>query len=451
MTDFSPAIAVADAVLFEGYLLYPYRASATKNRMRWQFGVLAPYGSAGGDPSCSRTECLLEAGDGATVDVRLRFLQVRTRVSDPPWDEGVVREIDAALDLRAVAGGAVVSRVHPFHLPAEDAVPDDAEDGYRRRCHALHGAIELTAEPVPGPYAGLTRVRVEVINRGAAPDPGAGRDELMRDCLVAAHTLIAVRDGAFVSLLDPPQWAAGLAKECRNEHTWPVLAGPDGARDLVLSSPIILYDHPRTAPESPADLFDATEIDEILTLRTLALTDEEKREARATDPRAAAIIDHVDAMPPQMLERLHGTVRYLREVTGGGPPDGASERPGGDPVPTLRTGADGMPVPPVSGAPWWDPGADDSVAPDTDSVAVRGGAAAKGSRVVLRPQTRNSDAQDMFLTGRAATVRGVFFDVDGVAYVAVTLDDDPAADLHLWHGRFLYFAPAEVELREVPA
>jgi hypothetical protein len=445
MIDFSPAIEVADAVLFEGYLLYPYRASATKNRMRWQFGVLAPEGSPGEHPY-ALTECLLEAGDDAAVDIRLRFLQVRTRMSDPPWDEGVVREVDTRLDLRPLAGGATASLVHAFEVPAFDGVPDDAEDGLRRRGNTLRGAIELAAEPVPGPYAGLTRLRVRVVNHGDPPDPDMRRDDLVHDCLVAAHTLIGVRDGAFVSLLDPPQWAAGAAKQCVNEHTWPVLAGPEGTRDLVLSSPIILYDHPRTAPESPTDLFDATEIDEILTLRTFALTDEEKQEARETDPRAAAIIDHVDAMPQEMLDRLHGTVRYLREVTGDGP--GGVARPDGDAVPTLRTDASGAPVRPEQ--PWWDPGADTSVSPETDTVPVVGGVAAKDSRVVLRPGTHRADAQDMFLAGRTATVQGVFSDVDGGTYIAVTLDDDPAADLHLWHGRFMYFNPDEVELTGGP-
>jgi hypothetical protein len=194
---------------------------------------------------------------------------------------------------------------------------------------------------------------------------------------------------------------------------------------VVLSSPISLYDHPEIAPESPGDLFDATEIDEILSLRTMALTDEEKAEARATDGRAAAIIDRVDAMPGEVLERLHGAIRYLRTVTG--------------------EDVDDIPViPEVPSAPWWDPGADASVSPDTDCVMVAGVAVSRGSRVRLQPGTRRTDAQDMFLAGRTARVEAVLFDVDGEQYMAVTLDDDPGADLHVSHGRFLYFHPDEV-------
>jgi hypothetical protein len=191
----------------------------------------------------------------------------------------------------------------------------------------------------------------------------------------------------------------------------------------MLSSPIILYDHPTIAPESPGDLYDATEIDEILTLRTMALTEAEKREARATDERAAAIIDRVDSMPPELLERLHGAVRYLRGVEGAPPEEDKPEL-----------------------VPWWDPGADRTVSPETDGVVVAGVTVAKGSRVRLRPGQR-ADAQDMFLAGREATVEAVFLDVDGNRHLAVTLDEDPAADLQRWHGRYLYFSPDEVEPR----
>src|SRR6202034_425438 len=105
-----------------------------------------------------------------------------------------------------------------------------------------------------------------------------------------------------------------VVASCRSEGTFPVLIGSD---DIVLSSPIILYDHPEVARESAGDLYDATEIDEILALRVLTLTDEEKAEARGTDARAAAIIDRCDNMPPEMWERLHGAVRSLRSAETG--------------------------------------------------------------------------------------------------------------------------------------
>ena len=315
----------------------------------------------------------------------------------------------------------------------------------------------MSAERLEGPY-GLVRLRLRVENASAWHDPSADRSVALRHSLVAAHSLIGIDHGVFLSLLDPPEWAKPFAEACQNLHTWPVLIGQEGRRDAMLSSPIILSDHPTIAPESPGDLFDATEIDEILTLRTMALTEEEKREARATDERAAAIIDRVDNMPPELLERLHGAVRYLEGVEGG-EPEGRPElgSPVGGPLigraagpgeggERLSTAPPALPEGNPELVPWWDPGADRTVSPETDGVVVAGVTLAKGSRVLLRPGQR-ADAQDMFLAGREATVEAVFLDVDGNRHLAVTLDEDPAADLQRWHGRYLYFSPDEVEPR----
>jgi len=268
-----------------------------------------------------------------------------------------------------------------------------------------------------------------VVNTAQWADPEAARHLALRHSLIAAHTVVAVTDGEFISLIDPPEWAKPAVETCRNERTWPVMIGEVGRRDVILISPIILYDYPTIAPESPGELFDGLEIDEILTLRTMTLTDEEKAEARATDERARKLMDRVDSMPPEMLDKLHGAIRYLGETPR------TSRTPGEpDPIETITT----------PGAPWWDPGADASVDPDTDSVLVAGVEVAKGSKVVLTPRLHGTDAQDMFLDGRTATVAAVLLDVDGNTHVAVTLDDDPGADLSLVQGRFQYFSPDEI-------
>ena len=421
-SSFEAARAVADSVLFEGYLLYPYRASSSKNQVRWQFGVLAPPTAESAETHFAQTECLVEPGEEPTLDLRVRFLQVHSRSGEFAWDEGVVREVDASVPLESV--GQDQEREIPFEIPGGE----QTDDGVTRRSWPLSGVIRLAVQRFEGPY-GLVKVRVRVENHTPWDDPSGPREEMLRRSLVSAHTLLAIHHGVFVSLLEPPEWARPAVDSCRNLHTWPVLVGETGQRDVMLSSPIILYDYPAVAPESPGDLFDATEIDEILTLRTMALTDEEKQEARATDPRAAVIIDRTDNMPPELLERLHGAVRYMRGVTQ-------------EPREPLEPEA----APPL--VPWWDPGADSSVSPETDSVLVLGGWAAKGSKVRLRPGPRSADAQDMFVAGRIATVEAVLFDVDGASHLAVTVDDDPAAELHQWFGRFLYFSPDEVELVE---
>lgn len=455
--------AVADAVLFEGYLLYPYRASAQKNRLRWQFGVLTPPGDDG-EPSSSRTECLLEprGGQRQALHVRVRFLQVRERrVHDATgtrvdgltvagtrhltWEEGVPRQVDVTVSADELLAGVV----RPFTLPAETTTETlgENEGTVLRESGELTGEIRVSATDLPGPYDVL-RLRLDVTNTSPGGRDGDAREVTLRSSLIAAHAVLAVTGGAFLSVTDPPQWARPFTDECVNTGVWPVLAGPPERDDLLLSSPIILADHPELAPESTIDLFDGTENDEILTLRTMALTDAEKAEARATDPRAAEIIDAVDALPPEFLERLHGTIRSM----------GTAGRPTDFDIPTFTTpiGADSPEARPPDTVPWWNPAADASVDPDTDSVEVGGIPVAKGSSVILRPgcgpeqrgsEHRGTDAQDAFLAGMRATVQAVVHDVDGAVHVAVSIDDDPAADLQqLSHGRFRYFHPDELEV-----
>ncbi|NMH97206.1 hypothetical protein [Pseudonocardia acidicola] len=451
--------ALADAVLFEGYLLYPYRASAQKNRLRWQWGVLTPegFGTENNEPSSSRTECLLEPRPGAELHVRVRFLQVQDRtvldaagrevdeltVGDARhlrFEEGIPRQVDFTVAVSDLAVGVTV----PIRMPASESteeIVDGAGAGSGRlvrRCRPLTGRIVLGTTELPGPYGAL-RLRLDVHN-DAEPSAGVPREEALRTSLIGTHSVLAVSAGAFLSLTDPPEWARPAAAECVNTGSWPVLAGPPERVDLLLASPIILSDHPQLAPESTINLFDGTENDEILTLRTMVLTDAEKAEARATDPRAAAVIDAVDALPPEILERLHGAIRSMGPAA-----------PGPTIISGAGFGADSPAEQPPDRVPWWDPAADASVDPETDSVLVGGVPVAKGSAVVLRPGP-GGDAQDLFLAGMRATVQAVVHDVDGGVHVAVSVADadspdaDLEADLQLAHGRFRYFRPDELEV-----
>ena len=495
---------VADAILYEGYLLYPYRASAQKNQERFQFGVLMPPAYRSVDehePSAAQTECVLECAPDATVTVVARFLQVQRRtvragsatggfppvgslvaggIEHTPWDEAAECEQQAAASIaELLSGGTETEFTVPGGTEHEDLTGPGGGPAGRldRQREPLHGVIRLSAERMPGPYGAL-RLRVVLENRTEPPRPLARRADGLPYALIAAHCLIAVPGGRFLSMTEPPEWAAGEVGRCVNTATWPVLAGPPDCTELMLSSPVILYDHAEIAAESAGPLFDSTEIDEILTLRTMTLTDEEKRAARATDPRAAELLDRLDHLPPEMLERMHGAIRYLNPA---GSPDG---RPGTGPewpgtVPEWTEPPEDQPAsggrtppewteppeePPASGgvppdghrgasgdpavagrAPWWDPGADRSVSPETDHVMIAGVRVARGSRVRMCPGRRRADAQDLFLTGRTALVEAVLFDVDGHAHLALVPDDDPGADLQRSEGRFLYFAPDEVE------
>jgi hydrogenase maturation protease len=120
-----------------------------------------------------------------------------------------------------------------------------------------------------------------------------------------------VEGGEFISLLDPPAEHSQAAKQCWNLGTWPVLVGSEatGQRDTMLSSPIILYDYPKIAPESAGPMFDGTEIDEILTLRILTLTDEEKLEMAQLDEQGRRLLERTEALAPEAARHLHGTRR----------------------------------------------------------------------------------------------------------------------------------------------
>jgi hypothetical protein len=204
---------IADAVLYEGYLLWPYRRSALKNQQPFTFGDV-------GEPM--RTQVLLEGGDPEDVEVTVRYLL-----------DGVVHEV---------------------------------------------GPSDFGAERVGHRW----RLTVDIVNDGPHTFRGT-------------HTILRTRRGRFISAREPE--AAG----CENVRTWPVLVG----EDTVLSSPIILEDDPQIAPESPGDLFDSGEIDGLLTLNIMALTDAEKAEMRE-DPRTRAILERTEALSRDELMRLHG-------------------------------------------------------------------------------------------------------------------------------------------------
>ncbi len=454
MSLFAQARLLADAVLYEGYVLYPYRSTSRKNHVRWQFGVIAPrdWVDAGGcEHAWTRTECVIEPGDHAHVTGLLRFLQLQHRsVEDregrahpvleaegqmwTEWDEGTEREIPFDLDLTAGT-----RQIIPFSLDGGRELEPirtrtDREVGrFVRERWPIAGEIRVEVDAVEGAMSPLVKLSLRIDNVTPCKEPSEARDPALLVSLVGAHTLLAVHDGAFVSSEDPPEWACGAVATCANVRSWPIMVGPEGSRDVVMASPIILADHAKIADESPGALYDSTEIDEILTLRTMTLTDEEKREARATDPRSAAIIDRVDSMPPEMLDKLHGALRSVRNL-------GHSSSV---PDPTTIPDPAGTPAPPV--APWWDPGADASVNPDTDTIEIAGVLVAKGSRVKLVPGARRADAHDMFLVGKTATVQGVYIDVEEQRYLAITLEDDTNSDIHEQHGRFMYFYPDEVE------
>jgi hypothetical protein len=333
---------VMRALMYEGYMLYPYRRSSIKNQRRWNFGVLYPSGM---EPSRSVTECLLEGSADTRVDISVRFLQ--------PQESGVMPDtLERKVDLSTTG-------VHPFRF-----------DG-------LCGDVRVTRQTV---QPGLERVGIEITNR---TPPDINKDFNLQS-LVSTHTLL-VTDGAFLSLLNPPDHYRDAAARCRNLGSWPVLIGDEGARDCMLSSPIILPDYPRAAEESPEDLYDCTEIDEILTLRILTLSDAEKEEIRRNGGRERELLERVESLTTEQLSRLHGTIRTPAELK-------------------------------------------------------------RGDRVRIHPRA-GGDIFDVALAGRVAIVESVERDFENRTHVAVVIEDDPGSDLGLMRqtGHRFFFSAGELE------
>jgi hypothetical protein len=314
-----PIRAIADAVLYEGYILWPYRRSALKNQRRFTFGgVYPPVHTAAhpDDPAAMQAEVLVS--DRARVSVAVRVLQVVTRAVVNPvgvvvdelvagdqrwqsWEEAVEREI--VLELPGAAAISIPAGTELEPLP-------NRAGALRRSWPALSGSVTVAGAPAA---PGYQRVRVRVEN--TTPFAGASREEAVRLSFCSTHALLRASGGTFCSLTDPPDELAGAARACENVGVWPVLVGEPGSADAMLASPIILEDHPRVAAESPGDLFDGGEIDGMLVLNILALTDEEKAHMAACDPRAREILERTEALSAEQRLALHGTVRAL-EVGG---------------------------------------------------------------------------------------------------------------------------------------
>ncbi len=331
---------IANAVLYEGYMLYPYRPTAVKNRQRFNFGALSPkaYSEAqqGTESWSMQTECLVLARQDTTLDVKVRFLHLVMRevcesvegAIKPvaslevdgqiflTWQEAVEREVPTkSFTLSELA---TERQRTDFSFPSKQETESLRDSSGRlvgvivRKQQAIEGSIEIEAEPVAD---GVFKITARILNLTPMERATqASRDEALLGALVSTHTILSVKEGEFVSSLDPPDEFRNAVAHCNNVGTWPVLVGDEGERTVMLSSPIILYDYPQIAQESSGDLFDGTEIDEILTLRIMTLTDEEKREMRSTDERARKILERTETLPAEQLMKMHGAVRGLRSA-----------------------------------------------------------------------------------------------------------------------------------------
>ena len=343
---------IVGATLYEGYILYPYRPTSVKNQVRWTFGGVFPGAyaeqSGGTERSAVTTECLLRASDGARVTATARFLHPVTRtvlrLREPvhgltdeavdgatavpaldaggrrhlSWEEATERSIDAgtydvSLLLDAPRSCAVT---FPAYTEREPVVREDGMivGVIERTWQELEIQLSISAARRQQTEQAVHAIRVELSN--TTDSDRITRDSALLHALVSAHVVLTSHGASWLSLADPPDDVRADAASCVNDGLWPVLISEQCADDTVLASPIILEDHPQLAPESAGDLFDATEIDEILSLRILTLTDDEKNEMRAADARARELLERTEALTEQQFMRMHGTIRELRPSSG---------------------------------------------------------------------------------------------------------------------------------------
>jgi hypothetical protein len=418
---------IVQALLYEGYILYPYRPSSKKNcRERFTFGRVYPraYSVAqnGAEPCAMQTECLVKSrGESATLEVCVRFLQPMWReiglLAAPlvelsagmvpevrlvpeltvkgelyrAWQEAVERTV--AVPTVALKPGRQFLTQHRFNFSAGrtyEPLQDEADRVVAvlvRRQEALTGKLEIEAQPWDAETFKLT---VRILNETPVPIQKLDDSEavLMRT-FASTHTIINVENGAFISMTDPPAEFKEAAESCKNAGVWPVLAGDEATaeRDTMLSSPIILPDYPKIAPESRGDFFDGTEIDEMLALRVLTMTDEEKREMRNADPFARRILERTEMQEPERLLNMYGVMRDVRVTEAFFNPPQRVER-----------------------------------------VMVEGTEVKAGDRVRIQPQGR-ADAMDMLLAGKIGIVEAIEQDAEGKVHLALVVEDDPGRDL----------------------
>jgi hypothetical protein len=396
---------IVNAVLYEGYILYPYRASSQKNqRERFTFGRIYPqqYSDAqkGREACLMQTECLVrnESHDAA-LEITVRFLQPLAReTGEQLWLEAIEREVK----LSRIGLNDPIARSHSFEFPASHSV----DGAIVRRSEAVTGQIDIETHLVGSV---IVKIMVRIFNKTHVPENRIeDEDAVLMRTFASTHTILHAPGSKCVSSLDPDPDCIESARACCNIGTWPVLVGDKEKheRDVMLSSPIILYDYPQIAPESAGNLFDSTEIDELLTLRVQALTDTEKLEMQRVDEQARKILERAENIQPEQFLKMHGTLRDVRK----------------------------------SDEEFFNP------AQRRDTAVVNGVTLKRGDRVRIRAKKR-ADVMDIALNGRIAIIEAVEEDVDKNVHFALVLEDDPGRDIGMMRyiGHRFFYAADEVE------
>lgn len=281
----------ADAILYEGYILYPYRTTV-KKRQPGPVGDLYPevycQGQGGSAAWSNQTECLVHGSPTTQLEVIARFLHLTARrvremvPSQKEWSKGAEKQTRPVESLRvgnelyhswqeAQAREIALPRVTLGELSVRSRPRPFVFLGgcwtelLRGTGGMIVGVLEREQRPIKGVIeamaveaaAGLYQVRLHMVNRTPLGASSSDRDEAEMRRLVSAHLALGVREGEFVSLTDPPDCYREAAAACRNDGVWPVLIGSPGATDTMLAAPLMLSDYPQARPQRPDSLIQA--------------------------------------------------------------------------------------------------------------------------------------------------------------------------------------------------
>jgi hypothetical protein len=327
---------VADSVLYEGYMLYPYRPSAIKNRQRWCFGILYPPAYAevisGTERSQMHSECLVKGPADAIIQIEPRFLHLSLRQIFRRIDNGLEAVPSLLIDGHFVENGdepqersaifefplSAKRQQYEFNFPAsyrDEPLCDSAGEKLGNASYSqqeLRGVVLVSADQI-GDDA--WKVTIDVANQTPLIGRAGDRDAALPFAMLSTQVILTANNAQFISLLDLPDDMKQAAAACRNVSNFPVLLGSPGEHEMMLCSPILLYDYPQVAPESAGDFYDGTEMDEMLTLRLITLTEEEKSQMRLADQHMRSLLERTEATEREQLMRTHGTIRELRPIT----------------------------------------------------------------------------------------------------------------------------------------
>lgn len=277
--NLAPVQAIEGAVLYDGFILYPYRETPLRRQRRWSFGPLYPraYALTRDAQLCSQqVQCLIRGDTDTQVEIRTCFLQLTDRqpgrlaepvtalprYSDPEftpverldlgdeshhrWQEALEREVVLpAASLTELSGAGVRQRFDYDDERSFEGLYDEAgrvAAVLLRTRERLIGEISAYSERIGEDVYRVT-VRVENLTPLGA-ESRWDDDAAARHSLASAHTALSVTDGRFVSLIDPPPEHEAAAAGCVNKGCFPVLVGDPSRCDTLLASPVILYDFP---------------------------------------------------------------------------------------------------------------------------------------------------------------------------------------------------------------